>query len=83
MNIPLNESQKIKVRSSDDVFPIMQQILMREQETDQDREHFWTVCLNNGNKILNIELVSMGTINQTLVDPMEVYSIPLQKRAVL
>jgi len=60
----------------------MQQILLREQIIDQDREHFWTVCLNRANIIMNIELVSMGNVFSTGVLPMEVYSSPLQKRAV-
>jgi len=33
-------------------------------------------------KILNIELVSIGSIKETIVEPMEVLSVPLQKRAV-
>jgi DNA repair protein RadC len=32
--------------------------------------------------VLNIELVSLGSINKTIVEPMEVFSVPLQKRAV-
>lgn len=82
MNIKLSESQKIKVLCSDDIYSIMQRILMRENEIDRDREHLWTISLDTANKVLNIELVSMGTINKTLVEPMEVFSIPLQKRAV-
>lgn len=82
MNIKLTESSKIKVNSSDDIYPVMQRILMRENKIDRDREHFWTISLNNAHKILNIELVSMGTVNKTFAEPMEVFSIPLQKRAV-
>tara|TARA_R110002124_G_scaffold287117_2_gene470529 strand:+ start:2116 stop:2745 length:630 start_codon:yes stop_codon:yes gene_type:complete len=82
MNIKLAESQKIKVLCSDDIYSIMQRILMRENKIDRDREHLWTISLDTANKVLNIELVSMGTINKTLVEPMEVFSIPLQKRAV-
>ncbi|MGH1337071.1 MAG: JAB domain-containing protein [Aureispira sp.] len=29
-----------------------------------------------------VELISLGTVNKTLVEPMEVYSMALQKRAV-
>lgn len=82
MNIKLASTEKIKVYSAADLYPIMQRILLRESKTDRNREHFWTVSLDNANRILNIELVSMGTVNQTLVKPMEVLSIPLQKRAV-
>ena len=82
MIIKLNDSEKIKVHSPSDVYPIMQSILLRECETDRNREHFWTIALDNANRILNIELVSMGTVKSTLVEPMETLSIPLQKRAV-
>lgn len=82
MTIKLTEKQKIKIGSSADIYRIMQPILMREGEIDRDKEHLWTISLDTANRILNIELVSMGTVNKTLVDPMEVFSIPLQKRAV-
>jgi len=79
MNLKLTKSQKIKILSSDDIYRIMQQILLREQKVDRNREHFWTISLDNAHKVLNIELVSMGTVNRTLVEPMEVLSVPLQK----
>lgn len=82
MNIRLKDTQKIKILCSDDIYGIMQRILMRENKIDRNREHFWTISLDNAHKILNIELVSMGSINSTLVEPMEVFSVPLQKRAV-
>lgn len=82
MNIKLAKDEKIKVFSASDLYPIMQRILLNESKTDRNREHFWTVSLDNAHRILNIELVSMGTVNATLVEPMEVLSIPLQKRAV-
>lgn len=82
MNIKLSSAQKIKIKRADDLYRIMQRILLRENKIDRDREHFWTISLNNANKVLNIELVSLGTVNRTLVEPMEVFSIPLQKRAV-
>ena len=82
MNIKLTNSQKIKILCSDDIYGIMQKILLRENKIDRNREHFWTISLDNANKILNIELVSMGSATKTVVEPMEVFSIPLQKRAV-
>jgi DNA repair protein RadC len=82
MNIKLTKSQKIKVLSSNDIYSIMQLILLKENKVDRNREHFWTISLDNANRVLNIELVSIGTINKTLVEPMEAFSIPLQKRSV-
>lgn len=82
MNVKLNENDKIKVLNSDDLYVIMQKVLLRENKIDQDREHFWVIGLANNNRLLFIELISKGTINATLVKPMEVFSLALQKRAV-
>lgn len=82
MNIRLKATEKIKIQSPDEIFEIMQRILLKESPSDRKREHFWVVSLDWGNTILNIELVSLGTYNETLVKPMEVLSIPLQKKAV-
>lgn len=81
MNITLTEAEKIKILNSDDLYRVMQQILLREDKIDQDREHFWVVGLATNNRILFIELISKGTIDQTIVEPMEVFSLALQKRA--
>ncbi|KAA5535146.1 DNA repair protein [Taibaiella lutea] len=82
MNIRLKKEEKVKVLCADDLYGIMQRVLVRESRIDRNREHLWTVSLDNAYRILNIELVSLGTINKTLIEPMEVFSIPLQKRAV-
>ncbi len=83
MNVRLDKQLKgTVIGSAEDVYPIMQRILMRESRTDRNREHFWTVSLDTAGTLVNIELVSMGSVRQTVVEPMEVYSIPLQKRAV-
>lgn len=82
MNVNLSDSDKIKILNSDDLYGIMQRVLLRENKIDQDREHFWVIGLANNNRLLFIELVSKGTVNSTLVKPMEVFSLALQLRAV-
>jgi DNA repair protein RadC len=82
MNIRLKKNEEIKILCSDDIYSIMQQILLRENKIDRGREHLWTISLDTANKVLNIELVSMGSINKTIIEPMEVFSVPMQKRAV-
>ena len=82
MDIKLSESEKIKILNSDDLYGIMQRILLRENKIDRNREHFWVIGLENNNRILFIELISLGTVNKTLAEPMEVFSLALQKRAV-
>lgn len=82
MTIHLSEDEKIKVVNSLGVFKVMLQILLREEEIDRDKEHFWVVALSNNNRIMLIELISLGSVNKTIVEPMEVFSFALQKRAV-
>jgi len=81
MDIQLSEAEKIKVLNSDDIYGIMQKILLREDKIDQNREHFWVIGLETNNRILFIELISLGSVNKTLAEPMEVFSFALQKRA--
>ena len=82
MDIKLTPEEQIKVLNSDDLYRIMRRILLRENKIDQDREHQWVVGLAQNNRILFIELISLGSINATIVEPMEVFSFALQKRAV-
>ncbi len=78
----LSEKEKIVILNSDDLYHVMRRILLRENKISQEQEHFWIVCLNSINKILNIELVSLGAIDETIVKPMQVYRIAIQKGAV-
>lgn len=82
MQVKLSELEKIRVLNSEDIYSIMQRVLMRENKIERNKEHFWILGLAQNNRILYIELISLGTINKTLVEPMEVFSIALQKRTV-
>lgn len=82
MDIDLTPEERIKVLNSDDLYGVMQRILLRENKIDQNREHFWVIGLESNNRILFIELISLGTVNRTIAEPMEVFSLALQKRAV-
>lgn len=82
MNVHLTEAERIKILTSDDIYKIMQTILLREQKIDQDKEHFWIIGLANNLQLLFVELIGLGTVNKVLVNPMEVFSFALQKRAV-
>ncbi|PSK92458.1 JAB domain-containing protein [Taibaiella chishuiensis] len=82
MNVKLNRGQKIQVLNAGDIYSIMQQILLRENKIGRDKEHFWLVCLNSSNRILMIELISLGSAKSTVIDPMDVFSFALQKRAI-
>ncbi len=82
MRVKLSKEQKIQVLNSRDIALIMQQILLRENKIGRSKEHFWVVCLSNSNRILLIELISLGNAKKSIVDPTEIFSFALQKRAV-
>jgi DNA repair protein RadC len=82
MQVKLSELEKIKLLNSEDIYHVMQRVLMRENKIERNKEHFWIIGLAQNNRILYIELISLGTIKSTLVEPMEVFSIALQKRTV-
>lgn len=82
MTIELSDKQKIKLLNSDDVYTVMQGILLREEKIDQEKEHFWMIGLANNNRILYIELVSLGSVNAVNVEPMNVFRVAVLKGAV-
>lgn len=82
MNVKLTDKHKIKVQESDDIFEVMRHILLRDNKIDREKEHFWLVCLANNNLIVNIELVSLGSVNATTVKPMNVFRVAVLKGAV-
>ena len=81
MTIKLSKNQRIKAINTSEVFSIMLDILKRESKTDRMKEHFWIICLSEDSRILLIELVSLGSSKNTIVEPMETFSLPLQKKA--
>ncbi len=82
MNVKLTEHQKIKILNSDDVFEIMQKILRRENKIDRDKEHLWIIGLASNNRILYIELVTMGSVKAFVVEPINVFRVAILKNAV-
>jgi DNA repair protein RadC len=66
-----------EVRNPGLIAEIFQAILKAENEIDQDKEHFWAVGLDVRNRIKYIELVSLGTLNASLVHPREVFRMAI------
>ncbi|MGI6432616.1 MAG: RadC family protein [Sphaerochaetaceae bacterium] len=58
-----------------DVFPFIRHYGTRQQE------HFLSIALNGAQEVLSITVVSIGSVNHTLVHPREVFAPALQQRA--
>lgn len=79
MNVRLTKEQKIKIANSEDVFAIMQAVLKRENRLGRQKEHFWVIGLTPANVISFIELVSLGSLNKAIIEPLDVFHLASSK----
>ncbi len=63
----VKEASRETVCSASTVAEIM------KEEAMADRECFWILHLNCGNRIIEKELISIGVVNNSLVHPREVF----------
>jgi DNA repair protein RadC len=63
------------VRSSADVVPFVQNYAVCK------KEHFLLVTLNGSHEIIQIHVVSVGTLNKTLIHPREIYGTAMKEDA--
>lgn len=56
--------------------------LLSKEARKKDRECFWTVLLNGKNRVIGVNLVSMGSVNTSVVHPREVFKAAILANAV-
>lgn len=81
MPIELKEWQKIHITSPKTLYIVMREIYMREDEVKRAQEHVWACSLRSDNKLLNVELVSLGSVDRVMLYPMQVFRFGLFKKA--
>jgi DNA repair protein RadC len=59
----------------------LKRILAKQDKFDQDKEHFFVIILNARNRVKVIELISVGTLNASLVHPREVFRLAIHRGA--
>ncbi len=64
---------QVKEATGDQVTQPQEVANLMTEESKADRELFWVLHLNNKKKIIEKELVSMGTLTSSLVHPREVF----------
>lgn len=80
MIIKISEDKK-EILKPQDIYQILTDCLRSEDKVDQDKEHFWVFHLDCRNKIKLLELVSLGTLNSSLVHPREVFTRAVGERS--
>ena len=74
-------NSNVKVHNPEAVAEVFREVLKNEDETDQYKEHFWAMGLNTKNRVLYLELVSLGTLTSGLIHPREVFKSAIIKSA--
>lgn len=72
----LNKNKKVMIKSPKDIFP-----LLKEKIINFHKEYFMVVSLDNHNKIINIDTVSIGTLNSSLIHPRETFEVAIKNHA--
>jgi len=70
--LEINEKFR-KVSGVSSLAAIARSILRREHIFDQQKEHFLAVGLNTQNEVQYVDLVSLGTLDASLVHPRECF----------
>lgn len=81
MDIKLTKHDKRNIKDTDDVYSIMQRVLLRENKIDQEKEHLWIIGMNQAGYILYIELIALGSYHSVDVEPMNVFRVAVMKNA--
>ncbi|MFQ1005884.1 JAB domain-containing protein [Gilliamella sp. CG22] len=81
MDIKLTKHDKRYIESTDDVYSIMQRVLLRDNQIDQEKEHLWMIGMNQAGYILYIELIALGSYKSVDVEPMNVFRVAVMKNA--
>jgi DNA repair protein RadC len=82
MDARLSKDHRNKeIHRGGDLYPVLKSILMRESKIRRAIEHFWVASLDTKNRLLNVELVSLGSVNRVTAKPPEVFRIPIYKAA--
>lgn len=68
INNKINNINQIKIYSSESIFNYY-----KDKLSDKLQEHFYCVYLDTKNHIIKDKLLFIGTINQSLVHPREVF----------
>lgn len=77
----LQEKTKESVTKPADIFNIVSSLLKVEDEGEKLKEHLWSIGLDSRSRVVYVELVSLGTLDETLIHPREVFRNAIVKGA--
>jgi DNA repair protein RadC len=74
--------EKVVIRHSLDIYEFIRHVIRIEgQLFNMVKEYFFVLSLNRISYVISLEVVALGNNSQVTVNPGEVFSLPLHKRA--
>jgi DNA repair protein RadC len=67
------QKSNITIKGSQHVARVFLDLLALEDNIDQDKEHFYVMHLDVKSRVKMVELVSLGTLDSSLVHPRETF----------
>lgn len=80
MKVTLPKGIKSNVENSEDIYRIMQAILLRQNKIRRKKSYLWTIGLSATWDIEYIELISIGGLKVADIDPVEIFNIAVLKK---
>lgn len=72
----LSQNNSLIIKHPRDIFP-----LLKEKIINFHKEYFIVASLDNRNKIISIDIVSIGTLSSSLIHPRETFEIAIKNHA--
>ena len=72
----LKKGFKLKIKSAEDVYKYF-----KDELEIKNKEHFYALFLDTKNRFIGEELVSVGTLNASVIHPREVFSSAIKASA--
>lgn len=75
-SLVFRDEQSGKIKTPEDIYN-----LLKEELVGKKKEHFKLLSLSAGSRIINIEDISVGTLNASLVHPREIFYSAIKNSA--
>lgn len=82
MKQELKDQQNLETLNTDDIYSVMKEVLLHEEEVDPKKEYFWMVGLDEDSRLQYFELISTGNVKATSIKPMEIFRWAVMKGSV-
>ena len=67
------KDSKIQVLTTQEIARVFRDLLRLEDKIEQEKEHFYAMHLDSKSRVKMVEVITVGTLNRSLVHPRETF----------